>query len=299
MSRTVQLLIYALLAIGLSACGATESRAPAAACAELSPEIASAQAMVQIPAGEIIVGAEDAEPEERPQRRVFVDAFAIDITEVTNAQYAKFVAATGYLTVAERGRAGSAVFDPSLGNDGWWRLDPEATWKTPTGRGSSIEGKENYPVVHVVLDDALAYARWLGRDLPTEAEWERAARGAHVGARYAWGESARPNGRIMSNHWQGVFPVVNTGEDGFKDAAPVGCFPANDFGAYDMIGNVWEITKDAWPSPGAVDAAVIKGGSYLCSDSFCQRYRPAARQPGDRTLGASHIGFRTVQRKRG
>jgi formylglycine-generating enzyme required for sulfatase activity len=276
--------------------------------------------MVAIPPGRMIMGARPMRAEEGPPRDVAIGGFMIGRTDVTNAQFAAFVAATGYVTRAERGDAPSSLV--FVGADGpvnlgdssqWWLIVPGASWRHPTGPGSSIEGLADLPVVHVAYEDALAYARWLGHDLPSEAEWEYAARGGVDGATYVWGEERAGAGAPKANTWQGAFPVSDSGDDGYRASpSPVGCFPPNGFGLYDMAGNVWQWTASIYhPRAGddlAPDTAsfdpddplapqrVIKGGSFLCSDIFCFRYRPAARtgaSPGD---GASHIGFRTVQR---
>jgi len=261
--------------------------------------------MAWIPPGPTRLGSDEFHPEEAPARTVDVAGFWIDAHEVTNAQYAAFVAATGYVTVAERNGAGSAVFVmPSsvagLENIGqWWRLDPTATWRAPQGAGVTVADWERLPVVHVTAADALAYARWRGADLPSEAEWERAARGGIPDAAYVWGDDPRPGGKPGANHWQGLFPVLDAGEDGYRGVAPAGCFAPNGYGLHDMAGNVWELVSDLWPmtaGPATEGAHIIKGGSYLCADNFCLRYRPAARQPADPGMGASHIGFRTVWR---
>lgn len=271
-----------------------------------------------MPGGTFTLGAGPVLPGEGPPKRVTVGAFRIDRTEVTNAEFAAFVEATGYVTLAERTpdprlypgvdpallKPSSLVFmgktDDARQADSTrgWRVVPGANWRHPEGPGSSIRGRENAPVVHVGYEDALAYARWRGRDLPSEAEWEYAARGGLEGARYTWGDQPAAPNRPMANHWQGPFPAQDTGEDGHAgQAAPVGCYPPNGFGLYDMAGNVWEWTSDAAPSlDGGPPARLIKGGSYLCADDFCFRYRPAARQPGPPDTGASHIGFRTVAR---
>ncbi|MGF1446691.1 MAG: SUMF1/EgtB/PvdO family nonheme iron enzyme [Pikeienuella sp.] len=184
----------------------------------------------------------------------------------------------------------------------WWRYVSGASWRAPLGPGSTIKGFENHPVVHVAWEDAKAYADWVGRDLPTEAEWEYAARGGLEGADYTWGESYNPVEGWKANTWQGQFPRENTRADGWLTTAPVGCYEPNDYGLYDMAGNVWEYVRDGWdarpadgqpPEPGRV---TIKGGSWLCTPIYCGRYRPAARQPQELSLGANHIGFRTVQR---
>ncbi|MDZ4735129.1 MAG: formylglycine-generating enzyme family protein [Rhodospirillaceae bacterium] len=274
--------------------------------------------MVRIDGGRFTMGSDEFHPEEMPLRNVEVGPFWIDRHEVTNAQFAAFVEATGYVTVT--GRPADPVanpgIDPALLVPGaivfeapegvtdmvdigqWWRFVPGADWRHPEGPESSIEGRESHPVVHVTREDALAYAHWLGRDLPTEAEWEFAARGGIEGADFVWGDEEVPQGQWQANGWQGVFPVINQVMDGYEATAPVGCFDANGFGLYDMAGNVWEIVKDDYsdrrgPQPGMT---VIKGGSYLCSDDFCLRYRPAARQPAALDVGTSHVGFRTVLR---
>ncbi|MDD3444620.1 MAG: formylglycine-generating enzyme family protein [Zavarzinia sp.] len=254
--------------------------------------------MVALPGGTVQMGEGAMLPGEGPARAVAVAPFLIDPTDVTNDQFAAFVAATGHVTVAER-LGSSMVFVGAEGQvdrddpGAWWRLVPGADWRHPRGPGSSIRGRGSLPVVHVAPEDALAYARWLGRDLPSEAEWEYAARGGLAHGRYPWGDTPSTPGRPLANTWQGVFPLLDLGRDGYKaEVAPVGCFPANGFGLYDMAGNVWQWTATREPS----GEAVIKGGSYLCSDDFCFRARPAARlgAAGDTTAG--HIGFRTVLR---
>ena len=277
--------------------------------------------MVHIDGGTVRMGSDSHYPEERPVREVAVGGFWIDPTEVTNAQFAAFVAATGYVTLAEQGLSaeayphipadlrapGSIVFAPPrepVGLDDptrWWRYVQGAHWRAPLGPGSSIAGFENHPVVHVTIEDARAYADWAGRALPTEAEWEWAARGGLVGADYTWGETFDPASGWKANTWQGQFPAHNTREDGWLTTAPVGCFEPNGYGLHDMAGNVWEYVEDAWmPRPGLTDAdrVTVKGGSWLCAPNFCSRFRPAARQPQERALGSNHIGFRTVVRPR-
>lgn len=260
------------------------------------------------------LGSEEFYEEERPKRRQHVGGFWIDRYEVTNRQWAHFVAETGYRSVAERGLEGerhphlpaqamlpgSAVFTPpkaaeaSVSPAALWTFMPGADWRHPEGPQSSIRGREDLPVVHIAYEDAEAYARWAGRSLPTEAQWERASRGGLPDSRYVWGDAPPARGRL-ANTWEGIFPAFDSGSDGFKSAAPVGCFPANGYGIHDMAGNVWEWTQSAFDAQsGATAARAIKGGSYLCAPNYCGRYRPAARQPGDPTLGASHIGFRTV-----
>ncbi len=290
--------------------------------------------MVFIPGGSFTMGSDQNRPEERFSHPVRVDGFWIDRHEVTNAQFAEFVEATDYKTLAERGvdpkthpdmsgdvlEPGSVLFvQPTKLDRGgnltqWWQYVKGANWREPEGPGSSIEGKENQPVVHIAYEDALAYARWRGRDLPTEAQWEYAARGGREGG-VAWSEAFDKDGKPIANSWQGVFPVYNTEQDSYAGAAPAGCFPQNAYGLYDMIGNVWEWTKD-WYIPshrreaalnpsgpkllelriaaGQSPSKVIKGGSYLCASNYCSRYRATARQPQEVDLSAGHIGFRTV-----
>jgi formylglycine-generating enzyme len=299
------------------------------------PGEAESDGMAFIPAGNFSMGSNRHRPEERYTHIVRVDGFWIDRTEVTNAQFAKFISATGYVTLAERGgdaklhpnmpkellAPGSVAFimptDVSRGGSvtQWFQYIAGADWRHPEGPGSSIVGRENHPVVHVAYEDALAYARWLGRSLPTEAQWEYAARGGRDGED-DWSSAFDPDGKPIANTWQGIFPVINTKDDGYLGTAPVGCFKPNGYGLYDMIGNVWEWTSD-WYRPGhALEATiepqgpsladihlasgqtpskVIKGGSFLCAFNYCARYRPAARQPQEVDLSAAHIGFRTVR----
>lgn len=305
--------------------------------------------MVWIPGGKFIMGTdeEEAYPAEKPAVEVEVRGFWMDTHEVTNAEFAKFVAATNYLTVAERKPEweelkkqlppgtprpeesilvpGSMVFAPppyavptndiSL----WWKWVNGASWKHPEGPGSSIEGLENHPVVHIAFEDAEAYSKWVGKRLPTEFEWEFAARGGVNGKRFAWGDELNPNGQYLANTFQGVFPHQNDGTDGFIGSSPVGTFAPNSFGLYDMIGNVWELTSDwydflklarlAGQAP-KLDAGmnpcynpdnpyamehVIKGGSYLCAANYCVNYRPSARQGTSFDSGTSNVGFRLVK----
>lgn len=271
--------------------------------------------MVRIPAGEFEPGSWSGYADEAPVARVEVNSFWMDRTEVTNAQFAAFVKATGYKTEAER-EGGAAVFKAPARNaavlpNSWWSYVHGANWRHPEGPGSSLSGRDNRPVVLVTQADARAYAAWLGRDLPTEAEWEWAARGGGS-AEQVEREPRSPEGRPMANYWQGLFPSVNTQQDGYAAHAPVGCFPANGYGLHDLIGNVWEWTQDPYTGarqphgngePELVRAqrkdapmGVIKGGSFLCAADYCQRYRAAARHPQERTLGVSHVGFRTVAR---
>jgi formylglycine-generating enzyme required for sulfatase activity len=299
-------LFAAAIALGACARQAPPAAEIARACLPAdAPVIAEGrEGMVFVPGGETTIGSESFQPEERPVRTVRVEGFWIDAHEVTNAEFGAFVNATGYVTVGERDQAGGAVFAPQSGRvdyrdlSTWWRLDPQANWRSPSGAGSSIDARVAFPVVQIAYEDALAYARWRGRDLPTEAEWEYAARGGLQGADYAWGDASHPGGAFLANHYQGLFPLGDSGADGYSGAAPVGCFPLNGYGLYDMTGNVWEWTRDEWRQASlAVDGFhTIKGGSFLCSDQFCARYRPAARQAGDDTMGTEHIGFRTVWR---
>ncbi|WP_426574992.1 formylglycine-generating enzyme family protein [Aquihabitans sp. McL0605] len=292
------------------------------------------------------MGSDRHYAEEAPAHQVRVDGFWIDRDPVTNAAFAAFVAGTGYLTVAERPLdpadypgapaenlvPGSLVF---VGTPGpvdlrhlsqWWAWAPGASWHHPEGPGSGTDGRADHPVVHVAHEDAVAYATWAGRALPTEAEWERAARGGIEGAEFAWGDDARPGGRLMCNTWNGDFPWRNDLADGYARTSPPGAFPSNGYGLHDMTGNVWEWTDDWYtsehpadadkpcciptnPAGGSIEGSldpqqpqfaiprkVIKGGSHLCADSYCLRYRPAARRPQMIDTGTSHLGFRTVRR---
>lgn len=287
---------------------------PAAASADPLPA-----GMVALPGGRFKMGSDRFYREERPLRDAEVGPFAILRHEVTNAQFAAFVAATGYKTVAERPLdakqfptlprdkllPGSLVFrQPDHVRDmvdlsQWWAWTPGAHWRAPEGPGSSIRGRENHPVVHIAFEDAMAYARWARQDLPTEAEWEYAARGGLAEADYTWTEQQRKQSiKPLANHWQGLFPVKNLNEDGYSGTAPVGCFVPNGFGLFDMAGNVWEVTKDEYADANGpyVGMKVAKGGSFLCADNFCGRYRPAARTPHGIDTGMQHVGFRTVWR---
>ncbi|HBS29173.1 MAG TPA: formylglycine-generating enzyme family protein [Phycisphaerales bacterium] len=310
--------------------------------------------MVRIPGGEFSMGSQapDAWPAEGPVHRVRVRAFWMDATEVTNAQFGAFVGATGYVTVAERPvdweamkqqvppgtpkpademlAPGALVF-VAPGEDAtdedlrvWWKWTPGACWRHPEGPGSTIAGRENHPVVQVAWEDAAAYARWAGKRLPTEAEWEFAARGGIDGAPFVWGEGEPDDERPQANIWQGVFPSKNTLGDGYLTTAPVKSFPPNGYGLFDMAGNVWEWCDDwfrldqyrarrAGLAPGAaVDdprgpdepwdpneayskKRVIRGGSFLCNASYCSSYRPSARLGGAYDTGTSHTGFRCVR----
>ena len=277
--------------------------------------------MVALPGGRFMMGSDRFYREERPLREAHVAAFAILRHEVTNAQFSAFVQATGYRTVAERmldaaqfpkltkdqRLPGSLVFkQPASVRDmvdiaQWWAWTPGAAWRAPEGPGSHLQGRANHPVVHIAFEDAMAYARWAGQDLPTEAEWEYAARGGLVDVDYTWGKdkaSRSPDGKPLANHWQGIFPIRDTADDGYHGTAPVGCFPPNGYGLFDMAGNAWELTSDDYADQRGPYAGmkVAKGGSFLCADNFCGRYRPAARTPHGVDTGMQHVGFRTVWR---
>lgn len=261
--------------------------------------------MVMIPAGVYRLGSDDHYPEERPARDVALAAFRIDRTPVTNAMFAAFVDATGHVTDAElSGAEGGAVFVMTAGPVDlreprqWWRVCA-ATWRTPEGPGSSIAARADHPVVQVSAADAEAYARWAGCRLPTEVEWEAAARGGLVASPYAWGDELTPDGRLMANIWTGAFPwsFSRTGGPG---TTPVGSFPANGHGLHDMIGNVWEWTASlvddpscgCGSAPGGPERRVLKGGSFLCAVEYCARYRPAARIGLGAATATAHVGFR-------
>jgi sulfatase modifying factor 1 len=307
--------------------------------------------MAWIPGGEFAMGSEDPRgtphggpdpmSDARPIHRVAVDGFWIDQTEVTNDQFAGFVRATGYVTVAERVPtaaefpdappenlvAGSIVFTPPEGSVPlddhlrWWAYVKGANWRHPLGPASNLDARGNYPVVQVAFEDAEAYARWAAKRLPTEAEWERAARGGSEGRPYSWGDEFRPEGQWMANIWQGTFPSKDAGEDGFVGIAPVGQFPPNGYGLRDMAGNVWEWCSDWYradtyaqlakggrvalnpkgPTSG-YDASepyqpkrVHRGGSFLCTDQYCTRYRIGTRGKGEVSSASNHLGFRCVK----
>jgi formylglycine-generating enzyme len=302
---------------------------PAMPTAERRPPVLD---MAWIEGGEFLMGSEAFYPEEGPVRRAEVDGFWIDEHPVTGAEFRRFVRETGYVTVAERPLdpddypdaepgllvPGSLVFRGTSGpvplNDvrRWWQYVPEASWKKPGGPGTTINGRDRHPVVHVAFEDAEAYATWAGKELPTEVEWEYAARGGLDGAAFAWGDEHYPNGEPMANSWQGEFPWQNLKADGFGGTSPVGNFPPNGYGLYDMTGNTWEWTSDwfmadreAEQSPCCAPPTlpgersprkVIKGGSHLCAPNYCLRYRPAARQGETVDTSTGHIGFRCVVR---
>jgi len=313
----------------------TAGQAGLAQSATISQCLHDIGAAVWVNGVEFVMGDDSLYPEEGPAHKVSVDGFWIDAHEVTNEQFASFVLHTGYVTVAERSpdpedwpsdapkallTPGSIVFTiPESGQDvaRLWSWVSGTHWRHPNGPESDIEEKGRYPVTHVAYEDAQAYASWAGRSLPTEAQFELAAR-SRRNTRFPWnGNQLAPHGQHHANTWQGTFPTQDKAEDGHQGLAPVGCFGANDYGAYDLIGNVWEWTSN-WYTPRhnpldtknptgptvqlshgfAADGApikVIKGGSYLCSENYCLRFRPAARQAQDTGLGTSHIGFRTVK----
>ena len=324
-----------------------EHPAPPSRQPSTMPTAGAPPGMVWITGGDFWMGSEDFYPGERPTRRVSVGGVWMAANPVTATEFRRFVRATKYVTVAERpldpadypGAAkellvpGSAVFHPTAGpvdlsdNRSWWVYVPGACWKRPAGPGSTVNGRDHHPVVHIAYEDAEAYAAWAGKQLPTESEWERAARGGREGTAFAWGDEHFPDGRPMANTWQGQFPWQNLRLDGFAGTSPVGCFAPNDYGLYDITGNVWEWTTDwyatpqpqaahnACCAPGAPPAAtesdshvgagqpgahiprkVIKGGSHLCAPNYCLRYRPAARQPQMIESSTSHLGFRCIRR---
>jgi formylglycine-generating enzyme required for sulfatase activity len=286
--------------------------------------------MVRLPGGEFRMGSDDFYPEERPVRRATVGPFWIDRHPVTVAEYRRFVKATGYVTAAEQPPdavdypdadpellvPGSLVFRETAGlvdlDDyrNWWGWVPGADWRHPEGPESNVGGRERHPVTHVAHADAAAYAEWAGKSLPTEAEWEYAARGGLDGAVFTWGDEFAPKGRMMANTWQGEFPWQNLLLDRHERTSPVGTYPPNGYGLYDMAGNAWEWTQDWFAAPNGRSSPccaprsapelfprrVIKGGSHLCAPNYCLRYRPAARQGEAVDTSTSHIGFRCVIR---
>ncbi|MEE2819846.1 MAG: formylglycine-generating enzyme family protein [Planctomycetota bacterium] len=265
--------------------------------------------MVFIKGGTFLMGSDQGYPEERPTRETTVGSFWMDSTEVTNKQFAEFVSATSYVTFSDRVPSkenypnakpellvpGSGVFVPNKDAQvqelSWWSYVPGANWKHPEGPDSSIEHRMNEPVVHIAFEDARAYATWAGKRLPTEAEWEYAARGGLQGKTFEWGENFTPNNQHMANTWQGEFPIKNTEADGFAGISPVCSFSPNSFGLHDMTGNVWEWTTTRWGE----NVRVTKGGSFLCAPNYCIRYRPAAKSPVSEDTSTNHIGFRCVR----
>ena len=300
-----------------------------------------------IPSGAFLMGTNDTDSQdnERPAQHVKISGFWIDEHDVTNVEFRKFVAATGYITTAERPvdweelkkqvprgtpkppeemlQPGALVFTP-LDHEvplddvrQWWRWVSGASWKHPQGPNSTIDAKDDYPVVQVAWDDAVAYAKWAGKRLPTEAEWEYAARGGLDAKRFVWGDEFRPKGRIMANTYSGDFPIKDTADDGYAGSSPWKAFPPNSYGLYDMAGNVWQWTADVYNDHAGVAACpacvanigaagvcdtnasgevrrVIKGGSFLCSEQYCESYRPSARRGTPRDTGSEHVGFRCV-----
>jgi formylglycine-generating enzyme required for sulfatase activity len=321
---------------------ASEQR-PASEPAE-APNKPPFEGMEWIPGGTFLMGSDKHYPEEAPAHRAKVDGFWMDRTTVTNRDFARFVAATGYVTLAERPAnaadypgaipellvPSSVVFQKAPPGTGlkdhfrWWIYVAGADWRHPRGPDSSIEGLDDHPVVHVAFEDAAAYANWAGRKLPTEAEWEFAARGGLDGAEFVWGDEFTPGGVHMANTWQGAFPSENALEDGYEWTAPVASFPPNGYGLYDMAGNVWQWTTDWYQEHGKIDSPcctldnprgglqgeshdprqpqiriprkVMKGGSYLCAPSYCRRYRPAARMAQPVDTSTSHLGIRGIVR---
>jgi formylglycine-generating enzyme required for sulfatase activity len=304
--------------------------------------------MIFVPGGTFRMGSDHHYPEEAPAHRVSVDSFWIDGAPVTNAEFRRFVEATNYVTFAELApkasdypgalphmlKAGSLVFNPPAGEIDirnwrqWWEFRFGANWRRPYGRGSWIKGLDEHPVVHVAYCDAEAYAQWAGKELPTEAEWEYAARGGIDGAEFAWGDELTPGGQYMANTWQGIFPRENLKLDGYERTSPIKAFPPNGYGIHDMIGNVWEWTSDWYAPKHSADAQkaccipknprgprqdqsldpcqpeiliprkVLKGGSHLCAPNYCRRYRPAARHAEPIDTSTSHVGFRCIVRTR-
>jgi sulfatase modifying factor 1 len=323
--------------------GHTGRANPAVDVQPAAPDSPPAPDMVWIPGGRFLMGSDHHYPEEAPAHPVTVGGFWIDRQTVTNQQFTRFVHKTGYVTVAERppdpadypgAKAellvpASTVFRQprhrvDLRNHyNWWTYVPGADWRHPQGPGSSIKKRPDHPVVHVAWEDVQAYARWVGKQLPTEAEWEFAARGGLDAAEFAWGQEFTPGGRWMANTWQGEFPIENTKQDGYEGTAPVGSFPPNGYGLLDMIGNVWEWTTDWYQThteladacctvanprggerhrsvdlndPVGVPRKVMEGGSHLCAPNYCRRYRPAARMPQPVDTATSHLGFRCIVR---
>jgi formylglycine-generating enzyme required for sulfatase activity len=292
--------------------------------------------MVWIGGGSFLMGSEEGQPDEKPVHEVTVSGFWMDRYEVTNEQFEKFIKATGYVTIAERKPKqedfpdappealvpGAIVFTPPPGDVplhnhmAWWRYVPGANWRHPEGPGSDLKGREKHPVVQVAWFDAMAYAKWAGKRLPTEAEWEFASRGGKDKLTYTWGNEKTPDGKWLANIWQGKFPNGNTLQDGFKLQSPVGSFAANGYGLHDMAGNVWEWTSDWYmpdyyakspkqnpqgpqesydPNEPGVWKRITRGGSYLCTEAYCWGYRPAMRMKTSPDTGLNHTGFRCVR----
>jgi formylglycine-generating enzyme len=317
----------------------TENAAP-----PTSGHVAPREHMVWIPGGTFLMGSNNFYPEEAPAHRVTVNAFWMDAHTVTNAEFRRFVEDTGYVTWAERPAnaddypgadpqmlvPSSVMFRKAAGPvdlqnpHNWWTYVAGADWKHPRGPGSSLQGLWKHPVVHVAFEDAEAYAKWVGKELPTEAEWEFAARGGLDGADYVWGNELTPDGKHMANTWQGEFPWQNLREDGFEGTSPVGSYPPNGYGLHDVAGNVWEWTTDWYQEHGRIQHAcctldnprggdpenshdprtpsvriprrVMKGGSHLCAPNYCRRYRPAARMAQPVDTSTCHLGFRCIVR---
>ncbi|OLF06721.1 gliding motility-associated lipoprotein GldK [Actinophytocola xinjiangensis] len=304
---------------------------------DMTATVAATEDMVWVPGGTFAMGSADHYPEEAPVHDATVAGFWMDRHTVTNREFARFVKETGHVTVAERAPdpadypdaepdkllPSSVVFRApdrpvDLGDiHNWWTYVPGAHWRRPQGPGSSVRRLAGHPVVHLAWEDASAYAAWAGKSIPTEAEWERAARGGLDGEPYAWGAELTPGGRWLANTWQGRFPYRDTGEDGHVGTAPVGSYPPNGYGLYDMIGNVWEWTSDWYGAHGAaqesccsaarssvdteapgpaVPRKVLKGGSFLCAPNYCRRYRPAARMAHAVDTATCHLGLRLVVR---
>jgi sulfatase modifying factor 1 len=354
-AKTILGSLLILSAVSCSEPQAEKSTRAITANIEQPKKAVSTDGMVWIEGGVYTMGSEGeyAENHEGPEVKVEISGFYIDTTEVTNAQYRKFAEETDYMTLAEKDvdwdqlskelpagtpkpvdsllAAGSLVFTPPPGpvpfDDirRWWRWQQGANWRHPFGPESDLKGKDDHPVVHIAYEDALAYCQWAGKRLPTEAEWEFAARGKSGDSQFQWGNELMPNGTYLANFFQGEFPYDLKAEDGYAYSAPVGTFPPNSYGLYDMIGNVWEWTSDYYrpdikkqyvamnlqacqdprgpsssydPSdPYATEKRVIKGGSYLCSEQYCSNYRPTSRMATSFDSGQNHLGFRCVMNK--
>lgn len=329
MASVIVLLLGGLIAINLAS---RPTKEPLPEVDDRPPE------MVQIPAGTFLMGSDSGAPDEKPVHEVTLSSFQIDKTEVTNGQFAAFVQATGYITIAEQKPdpkrypdvapsklvPGSALFVPveaplhgpwETAHPPWWKYQPGANWRHPEGPTSNLDGKRDHPVVHIAWDDAMAYCKWAGKRLPTEAEWEYAARGGLRRQEFCWGSESQGAGGVWrANTFQGTFPSKDTGADGFVGIAPVGKYPANGYGLFDMSGNVWEWCSDYYDSQyyrtsprenprgptmgekeGDQPLRVRRGGSFLCADSYCRRYLPSARDSNPSDSGAIHTGFRCVK----